>query len=190
MRRLPIQGGFARAGREDDAPDERFCPGVCIVRVDRDDYGLGVLGVCAEDLSVVFIHVSSLRQPSVEVTSPRPHDEKGDGSGLLTLFHGLGRSDCVPHISDKASAQQGRKARPRHEDVAGEIGRLLLADVGDRGQDVMTAPQALKDKGRDPGMIDGKMGRRTRAALADYQKAECLKVTSQLDDDTGAKLGM
>jgi len=54
----------------------------------------------------------------------------------------------------------------------------------------MTAPQALKDKGRDPGMIDGKMGRRTRAALADYQKAECLKVTSQLDDDTGAKLGM
>ena len=30
----------------------------------------------------------------------------------------------------------------------------------------MAAQQALKDKGRDPGMIDGKMGRRTRAALA------------------------
>jgi peptidoglycan hydrolase-like protein with peptidoglycan-binding domain len=38
-------------------------------------------------------------------------------------------------------------------------------------------------------MIDGKMGRRTRAALTDYQKAEGLKVTGRLDDDTRAKLG-
>jgi peptidoglycan hydrolase-like protein with peptidoglycan-binding domain len=59
-----------------------------------------------------------------------------------------------------------------------------------RNQDVMVAQQALKDKGHDPGMIDGKMGRRTRAALADYQKAEGLKVTGRLDDDTRAKLGM
>lgn len=57
-------------------------------------------------------------------------------------------------------------------------------------QDVMAAQQALKDKGRDPGVIDGKMGRRTRAALADYQKAEGLKVTGRLDEDTRAKLGM
>jgi peptidoglycan hydrolase-like protein with peptidoglycan-binding domain len=55
---------------------------------------------------------------------------------------------------------------------------------------VMAAQQALKDKGHDPGMIDGKMGPRTRTAVAHYQKAEGLKVTGRLDDDTRAKLGM
>ena len=54
----------------------------------------------------------------------------------------------------------------------------------------MAAQQALKDKGHDPGAIDGKMGRNTRAALADYQKAEGLTVTGRLDNDTRAKLGM
>jgi peptidoglycan hydrolase-like protein with peptidoglycan-binding domain len=55
---------------------------------------------------------------------------------------------------------------------------------------VMAAQQALKDKGHDPGMIDGKMGPHTRAALVGYQKAEGLKVTGRLDDDTRTKLGM
>ena len=59
-----------------------------------------------------------------------------------------------------------------------------------KNQDVMAAQQSLKDKGRDPGMIDGKMGPRTRGALSDFQKAEGLTVTGQLDDATRAKLGM
>jgi peptidoglycan hydrolase-like protein with peptidoglycan-binding domain len=57
-------------------------------------------------------------------------------------------------------------------------------------QHVVAAQQALKDKGYDPGTIDGQMGPRTRAALADYQKAEGLKQTGRLDDETRAKLGM
>ena len=57
-------------------------------------------------------------------------------------------------------------------------------------QQVMAAQQALKDNGYDPGKIDGKMGPRTRAMLSEYQKAEGLKVTGQLDNDTRGKLGM
>jgi peptidoglycan hydrolase-like protein with peptidoglycan-binding domain len=57
-------------------------------------------------------------------------------------------------------------------------------------QNVMAAQQALKDKGHDPGTIDGKMGPRPRAAVADYQKAEGLKQTGRLNDETRAKLGM
>ena len=55
---------------------------------------------------------------------------------------------------------------------------------------VMAAQQALKDKGHDPGTIDGKMGPRTRSAVSDYQKAEGLKQTGRLDDETRAKLGV
>ena len=91
------------------------------------------------------------------------------------------------------------KVKDKIEDTAKDVkdrmlGRKTEGPVDHRGatkhQNVMAAQQALKDKGHAPGMIDGKMGPRTRAALADYQKAEGLKVTGRLDDDTRAKLGM
>ena len=58
------------------------------------------------------------------------------------------------------------------------------------GPELMAVQQALKDKGHDPGKVDGKMGPRTSAMLADYQKAEGLKVTGQLDNETRGKLGL
>jgi len=57
----------------------------------------------------------------------------------------------------------------------------------DRG-DTKNAQQALQAKGYNPGPIDGVHGPRTSAALRDYQKAEGLKVTGQMDADTRAKL--
>jgi peptidoglycan hydrolase-like protein with peptidoglycan-binding domain len=86
-------------------------------------------------------------------------------------------------IEDKAKDVKDRMLGRKNEGPEDHRGAM-------KNQDVMTAQQALKDKGRDPGIVDGKMGRRTRAALADYQKAEGLKVTGRLDNDTRAKLGM
>ncbi len=86
-------------------------------------------------------------------------------------------------IEDKAKDMKDRMLGRKTEGPEDHHGAM-------KNPDVMAAQQALKDKGRDPGMIDGKMGRRTRAALADYQKGEGLKVTGRLDDDTRAKLGM
>jgi peptidoglycan hydrolase-like protein with peptidoglycan-binding domain len=57
----------------------------------------------------------------------------------------------------------------------------------DRG-DTKNAQQALQAKGYNPGPIDGIHGPRTSAALRDYQKAEGLNVTGQMDGDTRAKL--
>jgi hyperosmotically inducible protein len=59
------------------------------------------------------------------------------------------------------------------------------AAVGTR---VMAMQRALKDKGYDPGPIDGVAGRRTAAALKDYQKSEHLKATGRMDSETAAKL--
>jgi lipid-binding SYLF domain-containing protein/peptidoglycan hydrolase-like protein with peptidoglycan-binding domain len=55
--------------------------------------------------------------------------------------------------------------------------------------DVKRAQEALRDKGYDPGPIDGVVGPRTRAALRNYQQAESLAVTGRLDPETAAKLG-
>ncbi len=60
---------------------------------------------------------------------------------------------------------------------------------GDREQ-VRAVQQALKDKGHDPGNVDGVMGPKTRSALRDFQKKEGIKDTGQLDQDTMSKLGV
>jgi peptidoglycan hydrolase-like protein with peptidoglycan-binding domain len=55
---------------------------------------------------------------------------------------------------------------------------------------VKAVQQALKDKGHDPGDIDGRMGPKTLAALRDFQEKEGLKATGRADAETMAKLGV
>jgi carboxyl-terminal processing protease len=50
--------------------------------------------------------------------------------------------------------------------------------------------EALKAKGEDPGSTDGFMIRKTRAALKAFQKANGLKASGRLDDQTAEKLGI
>src|SRR5688572_24089456 len=59
----------------------------------------------------------------------------------------------------------------------------------DRGA-IENVQKALKEKGHDPGTIDGVMGPRTTAALRAYQKEQGLKVTGSLDTATRSKLGL
>jgi peptidoglycan hydrolase-like protein with peptidoglycan-binding domain len=54
----------------------------------------------------------------------------------------------------------------------------------------MAMQQALKDKGFDPGPMDGVIGPKTTAALKDYQKSENLAMTGKMDRDTAVKLGV
>ncbi|MGH7396991.1 MAG: peptidoglycan-binding domain-containing protein [Candidatus Rokuibacteriota bacterium] len=57
-------------------------------------------------------------------------------------------------------------------------------------QQVKSVQEALKEKGYDPGAIDGAMGPRTSAALRDFQKAEGLQATGRVDAETRGKLGI
>jgi peptidoglycan hydrolase-like protein with peptidoglycan-binding domain len=59
-----------------------------------------------------------------------------------------------------------------------------------RGERVRALQQALKDKGHDPGDIDGVMGPKTRQALRDFQQKEGLTATGRLDSGTADKLGI
>jgi peptidoglycan hydrolase-like protein with peptidoglycan-binding domain len=55
---------------------------------------------------------------------------------------------------------------------------------------VREVQQALKDKGNDPGPIDGKLGPKTKAAIREFQKANSLPVTGKIDKETESKLGV
>ena len=54
--------------------------------------------------------------------------------------------------------------------------------------DVRAAQEKLKDKGYDPGPIDGIWGPRTAAAVSEYQRKEKMTVTNRLDPETLGKL--
>jgi len=57
-------------------------------------------------------------------------------------------------------------------------------------QTVRQVQQALKDKGHDPGAIDGVMGAKTRAALRSYQSSQNLTGSTGLDAKTMESLGI
>ena len=55
---------------------------------------------------------------------------------------------------------------------------------------VKQVQQALKEKGYDPGPIDGVMGARTKEAIKSFQNASNLQATGTLDAETSQKLGI
>lgn len=57
-------------------------------------------------------------------------------------------------------------------------------------QDVRQVQEALKEKGHNPGAIDGIMGPRTQAALRQFQRAQNIQATGQLDSSTASALGV
>ena len=57
-------------------------------------------------------------------------------------------------------------------------------------QDVKKAQEALKNKGHDPGSIDGVIGPQTHQAIRAFQNASGLKETGRLDAETAKKLGV
>lgn len=62
--------------------------------------------------------------------------------------------------------------------------------TGSSREQLTAVQQALKDKGYDPGEVDGAMGPKTRAAVRDFQKKEGLRVTGRIDPATVGKLGI
>ena len=53
---------------------------------------------------------------------------------------------------------------------------------------VREAQRVLRDLGYQPGPVDGVVGRRTKQALVEYQRAERIQVTGRLDAETMVRL--
>jgi lipid-binding SYLF domain-containing protein len=84
-------------------------------------------------------------------------------------------------ITSSAGRLEAKKASPSHA----KENRSAM----DRGE-IKQMQESLNDKGFDVGPADGVMGRRTRAGIRAFQKAENLPVTGRLDAATAAKLGV
>lgn len=101
------------------------------------------------------------------------------------------RNDTT-YESPRASMDTGSPAAkpPLTERVSQKMERMKDSMTADpKGQaHVRAAQEKLKEKGYDPGPIDGIWGPRTAAAVSEYQRKENLTVTSRLDPETLGKL--
>ncbi len=70
------------------------------------------------------------------------------------------------------------------------LGALTITAAPQSSQTVRDAQQALKDKGFDPGPVDGINGPKTRAAVRDYQTKENLNADGRLGPQTLDSLGV
>jgi peptidoglycan hydrolase-like protein with peptidoglycan-binding domain len=88
------------------------------------------------------------------------------------------KGDTVGEKLDRAVDKTKAKTRELKNKASNKL---------ERG-DTRNAQQALQAKGYDPGPIDGVHGPRTTAAIRDFQKAEGLPVTGQMDGQTRERL--
>jgi hypothetical protein len=65
----------------------------------------------------------------------------------------------------------------------------MRGQMGGQGN-VQAVQEALKQKGFDPGSIDGVMGPKTMAALRSFQQSNSLQATGRLDSQTAQQLGV
>ncbi|MDP2628263.1 MAG: BON domain-containing protein [Candidatus Rokubacteria bacterium] len=115
-------------------------------------------------------------------------DVRADGGAVIL-------TGAVPSIGASARASELAREVPGVRSVKNELTYDAARREGPRvsspgSQEVMAMQQALKDKGFDPGPIDGTQGPRTTSALKEYQKSENVTITGKLDRDTAAKLGV
>lgn len=80
--------------------------------------------------------------------------------------------------------------KPGRMEKSGAEGTETKQSVGARWtkEEVKKAQEALKNKGHDPGSIDGVMGPQTVKAIKGFQSANGLKETGRLDAQTAEKL--
>jgi peptidoglycan hydrolase-like protein with peptidoglycan-binding domain len=95
-------------------------------------------------------------------------------------------TDRIPDTSKPGTAS--RPGTPDGSNATDRMGNMNKGMMG--SQNVKSVQEALRDKGFDPGPIDGVMGRRTSAALRSFQQSKNLKATGQLDADTSQQLGV
>ena len=92
---------------------------------------------------------------------------------------------------DGSSAPRSADTMKRGESDAMKPAHTMdRAERGMKGERVKAVQQALKDKGHDPGDVDGVMGPKTRQALREFQQKEGLTATGRLDSGTADRLGV
>jgi peptidoglycan hydrolase-like protein with peptidoglycan-binding domain len=126
-----------------------------------------------------FIAGLAFAQGGGQPTSPSTTDQGGAKP-----------SDQSSPSTAPGATSDAEKPQADKPDAAKGAGQSERAARGGSQEQVRAVQQALKEKGQDPGPVDGVLGPRTQAALKAFQQAEGLTPSGRPDSETMAKLGV
>ena len=106
---------------------------------------------------------------------------------FITISPVWGAESPTDKIPD--TSKPGTASRPGTPDGSSATSNMKKGMMSGQS-DIKSVQEALRDKGFDPGPIDGVMGRRTRAALRSFQQSKNIKANGDLDADTFQQLGV
>jgi len=155
--------------------------------------------------------VASVAAPAMAQTQPQ---DKAEQKANQIEQKGENKAQSLEQKADKTRAKADEKAEKTREKAEGttdstsdsKMGRAwdktkeTAKETKDKVKDTFSgkhaedaanvrgAQQALRDKGFDPGPVDGKMGPKTSAAIRDFQSKEGISATGQLDSETRSRL--
>jgi hypothetical protein len=140
---------------------------------------------------------SLLLSGAVFVMAPQAWSQTGGPSGSGSAGSDKTGETRAQKPSDSPMGGQQRSTPGSSSEMQSERGSARGGISGQRtaGQQlskdkVKEIQEALKDKGNDPGQIDGIMGPKTQQALRAFQKSENLQVTGRVDQKTASALGV
>jgi hypothetical protein len=121
-------------------------------------------------------------------------------AGILGLSASPGWGQAKPGSSGPMQRDEGATTGQSSGQMKSSSG-AKSTDSGDQSsgrairerwgkQDIKKIQEALKDKGNDPGPVDGVVGPQTQKALRAFQQANGLKTTGRLDAETAKALGV
>jgi Putative peptidoglycan binding domain len=147
----------------------------------------GTVGLGAQ---TIFAQTGS--RPIENPTSEKQFEGKGTSSSG-GMEQGTGTSPSQPRGGSQQGLESGsrpieRGASESQFEEKGEKGPGRAAKISEA--DVQNIKQALKAKGHNPGPMNGSMDNQTQQAIRDFQKANKLPVTGNVDKQTAAKLGV
>ena len=154
---------------------------------------------CALALGFAWAAAPAVAQTTTQEQKAQKIEQKGEQ-----------KADSLENKADKTRADADKKAdKVRAGETTGsktdsawdktkaktkEVGTTVKDAVtpnkekAEMAVDVRGAQQALRDKGFDPGPIDGRMGPRTAAAVREFQSKENIIASGQLDAETRGRL--
>jgi len=120
-------------------------------------------------------------------------DGKGEKSGAEKMEARDAREPAQTERKKGETEMEARGAqKPGRMEKSGAESTGAEESQGEKSApyDIKKAQEALKNKGHDPGSMDGVMGQQTRQAIRAFQKDNGLKESGTLDAETAEKLGI
>jgi hypothetical protein len=99
-----------------------------------------------------------------------------------------GKTDSAGNKMERAWDKTKAKTKETTDKVKDKVSGSDTSHHARMSDDVRAAQQALREKGFDPGPVDGVKGTRTTAAIKDFQQKNNLTVTGMLDAETRDRL--